>query len=75
VLATFRQAPLDDEPWTQEEEGAVQIVRRRSHVFSQGRTRREARENVIDALRLMLSPDPDEQSQPDREPLELQIAS
>lgn len=25
--------------------------------LSQGRTRREARENVIDALRLMLSPD------------------
>jgi len=25
--------------------------------ISQGRTRREARENVVDALRLMLSPD------------------
>ena len=27
---------------------------------SQGRTREEARENVIDALRLMLSPEPDD---------------
>lgn len=27
-------------------------------VFSQGRTREEARANVIDALRLMLSPEP-----------------
>lgn len=44
-------------------------------VFSQGRTRAEARENVIDALQLMLTPDPDEQSSPDREPLELLLAS
>jgi predicted RNase H-like HicB family nuclease len=29
-------------------------------VISQARTRQEARENVIDALRLMLSPDPDQ---------------
>lgn len=29
-----------------------------SGVFSQGRTRAEARTNVIDALRLMLSPEP-----------------
>jgi predicted RNase H-like HicB family nuclease len=28
--------------------------------MSQGRTREEARENVIDALRLMLSPDDDD---------------
>jgi predicted RNase H-like HicB family nuclease len=28
--------------------------------LSQGRTRQEARENVIDALRLMLSPDNDD---------------
>jgi predicted RNase H-like HicB family nuclease len=28
--------------------------------ISQGRTREEARENVIDALRLMLSPDDDQ---------------
>jgi predicted RNase H-like HicB family nuclease len=44
-------------------------------VFSQGRTRAEARENVIDALQLMLSPEPDEQNKPDSEPLELQLAS
>lgn len=30
--------------------------------ISQGRTREEARENVIDALRLMLSPDEDDAS-------------
>ena len=44
-------------------------------VFSQGRTRAEARENVIDALQLMLTPDPDEHTSPDRESLELQLAS
>ncbi|MGH3112177.1 MAG: type II toxin-antitoxin system HicB family antitoxin [Gaiellaceae bacterium] len=38
--------------------------------MSQGRTREEARENVIDALRLMLAPDDDADA--DRsEPLEL----
>jgi predicted RNase H-like HicB family nuclease len=30
--------------------------------LSQGRTREEARENIIDALRLMLSPDDDDAS-------------
>ena len=30
--------------------------------LSQGRTREEARENVIDALRLMLAPDDDDQA-------------
>ena len=30
--------------------------------LSQGRTREEARENVIDALRLMLTPDDDDPS-------------
>jgi predicted RNase H-like HicB family nuclease len=41
--------------------------------LSQGRTREEARENVIDALRLTLAPDDDE---PDAtsEPLELILA-
>lgn len=46
-------------------------------VFSQGRTREEARENVIDALRLMLS-SPDPQSDDDhreREALHLTIAA
>lgn len=31
--------------------------------ISQGRTREEARDNVVDALRLMLSPDDDETSE------------
>jgi predicted RNase H-like HicB family nuclease len=43
--------------------------------ISQGRTREEARENVIDALRLMLKPEPDETVDPDRESLELPLAS
>jgi predicted RNase H-like HicB family nuclease len=44
-------------------------------VFSQGRTRDEARENVIDALRLMLSPEPrSEDDQREREALHLTIA-
>ena len=44
--------------------------------LSQGRTRDEARANVIDALRLMLSPDDgDPHSAPGRsEPLELILA-
>ena len=44
--------------------------------ISQGRTRNDARENVIDALRLMLSPDESESSgTSDRsEPLELILA-
>jgi predicted RNase H-like HicB family nuclease len=44
-------------------------------VFSQGRTRDEARANVIDALRLMLSPEPREaDDRREREPLHLTIA-
>lgn len=43
--------------------------------MSQGRTRPEARENVVDALRLMLKPEPDETADPDREPLDLPLAS
>jgi predicted RNase H-like HicB family nuclease len=43
--------------------------------ISQGRTRAEARENVIDALRLMLKPEPDQPADPDRELLELPLAS
>jgi predicted RNase H-like HicB family nuclease len=41
--------------------------------MSQGRTREEARENVIDALRLVLAPDDDDQRVADErsEPLEL----
>jgi predicted RNase H-like HicB family nuclease len=45
-------------------------------VFSQGRTRNEARANVIDALRLMLSPEPaDAEDGREREQLHLTIAS
>jgi predicted RNase H-like HicB family nuclease len=44
-------------------------------VFSQGRTRQEARANVIDALALMLSPEPGETGDaPSRERLRLTIA-
>lgn len=41
--------------------------------MSQGRTREEARENVIDALRLVLAPD-DETDAGRSEPLELTFA-
>jgi predicted RNase H-like HicB family nuclease len=45
-------------------------------VFSQGRTREEARANVIDALRLMLSPEPREaDDRRERELLHLTIAA
>lgn len=45
-------------------------------VFSQGRTREEARTNVIDALRLMLSPEPSAgDDQREREALHLTIAA
>lgn len=43
--------------------------------ISQGRTREEARANVADALRLMLKPEPDDAPGPDREALELTLAS
>lgn len=45
-------------------------------VFSQGRTRDEARTNVIDALRLMLSPEPSDAGDGrEREALHLTIAA
>jgi predicted RNase H-like HicB family nuclease len=45
-------------------------------VFTQGRTREEARANVIDALRLMLSPEtPPADDQLEREALHLTIAA
>jgi predicted RNase H-like HicB family nuclease len=45
-------------------------------VLSQGRTRKEARENVIDALALMLSPEPSEAGdEGEREALQLTIAA
>ncbi len=45
--------------------------------LSQGRTREEARENVIDALRLMLTPDDDDPSVPSgrTEPLDLTLVA
>jgi predicted RNase H-like HicB family nuclease len=45
-------------------------------VLSQGRTRKEARENIIDALALMLSPEPSEAGdEREREALQLTIAA
>jgi predicted RNase H-like HicB family nuclease len=44
-------------------------------VFSQGRTRDEARSNVIDALKLMLTPEPAEDDGREREQLHLTIAA
>jgi predicted RNase H-like HicB family nuclease len=45
-------------------------------VYSQGRTREEARANVIDALRLMLSPEPSgADDQRERKALHLTIAA
>ncbi len=41
--------------------------------MSQGRTRDEARENVIDALRLMLAPDEDAADGDRSQPLELML--
>jgi predicted RNase H-like HicB family nuclease len=43
--------------------------------ISQGRTRSEARENVIDALRLMLSPDEGESPPDESVELELQLSA
>jgi predicted RNase H-like HicB family nuclease len=40
-------------------------------VFSQGRSREEARANVIDALRLMLSSEPKSDDEREREQLHL----
>lgn len=46
-------------------------------VLSQGRTQQEARENVIDALRLVLTPDDDDPSKASgsSEPLNLSFAA
>jgi predicted RNase H-like HicB family nuclease len=48
-------------------------IRQVPGAISQGRTRDEARENVIDALRLMLSPEP-EDARDDSEALELTLS-
>ena len=44
-------------------------------VLTQGRSREEARENVVDALRLMLKPEPGTGDDIDREPLTLSITA
>lgn len=51
----------------------VARVRQVPGAMSQGRTRDEARENVIDALRLMLAPDEDAADGDRSEPLELML--
>ena len=58
-----------------EEGWVVATIPEVAGVFSQGRTREEARANVIDALRLMLSPEPTgDDDQREREELHLTIA-
>ena len=64
LLLTITYGEPDEDGW---------IVARIAEVpgaMSQGRTRQEARENVIDALRLMLAPD-DDTDVGSSEPLEL----
>jgi predicted RNase H-like HicB family nuclease len=59
-----------DEGWT------IASIPEIAGVFSQGKTREEARANVIDALQLMLSPEPrDGGDGRDRERLQLTIAA
>jgi predicted RNase H-like HicB family nuclease len=59
-----------------EDGGFIASIPEVAGVFSQGRTRGEARSNVIDALRLMLSPEPsDEDDRREREALHLIIAA
>ena len=71
VSETLRMTIVYEEP---DEEGwIVARVQEVSGAISQGLTREEARENVIDALRLMLAPD-DEASDDRSERLELTLA-
>jgi len=65
---TIRYSPLED-GWVMAQVEEV------PGALSQGRTREEARENVLDALRLMLTEDPPRAGDPDRESLPLQIVS
>lgn len=66
---TLRLTITYDEP---DEDGwIVACVVQVPGAISQGRTREEARENVIDALRLMLAPDEDDANADRSEPLEL----
>lgn len=71
---TLRLTIAYDEP---DEDGwIVARVLQVPGAISQGRTREEARENVIDALRLMLAPDEDDATAAAgrSEPLELTLA-
>jgi len=66
---TLRLTVTYDEP---DEDGwIVARVIQVPGAMSQGRTREEARENVIDALRLMLAPADDDANANRSEPLEL----
>ena len=68
ALATLRTAvpfaPVSDELALTivfepgEDDWVIASIPEVKGVFSQGRTREEARANIIDALRLMLSPEP-----------------
>lgn len=69
---TLRLTITYDEP---DEDGwIVARVLQVPGAISQGRTREEARENVIDALRLMLAPDDDDANADRSELLELTFA-
>ena len=49
-----------------EEDWIVASIHQVPGALSQGRTRQEARSNVLDALRLLLSPEPGERSESGR---------
>jgi len=69
----LRLTILFDEP---DEEGWIAVrVHQVPGAVSQGRTREEARENVIDALRLMLAPDAVDEDADWSEPLDLLLQS
>jgi predicted RNase H-like HicB family nuclease len=65
---TIRYSPIED-GWTMAQVEEV------PGALSQGRTREEARENVLDALRLMLTEDEPGAGDPDRESLPLHLAA
>lgn len=68
---TLRLTITYDEP---DEDGwIVARVLQVPGAISQGRTREEARENVIDALRIMLAPDEGDEDASRSEPLELTL--
>jgi len=59
-----------------EDGGVIASIPQVAGVLSQGHTQAEARANVIDALRLMLSPEPaGDDDQREREQLHLTIAA